>query len=284
MPTLSVVMVTWNSAGFLASALSALRREAASLAIEVVVVDNGSTDGSLTVAAATLPDALVVRNPWNKGVARARNQGFAMARGRYVLFLDSDAEVMPGSLSALVAFMEAHPSVGLAGPRLVSPDGTVQCSCRRFPTLPGKLGRQLPLRLQRRLPWVVHEEMLDVDRSTSMPVDYVVGACQLIRPAVFRRAGGLDERIFYGPEDVDFCLRVWQAGWEVWYVPQATVVHHEQRVTRRRPGWLTGRHAVALAYYFTKHRYLWRRPDRDTLKASADRRRQDPGHSGRRDE
>ncbi len=197
-------------------------------------------------------------------MARARNQGLALVTGRYVLFLDSDAELAPGSLGEMLQFLETRDSVGVIGPKLVSPTGAVQFSCRRFPTLPGKILRQLPLRVGAAISWVADEEMHGINRTAAQPVDYVIGACQLIRREVIETAGPLDERMFYGPEDVDFCLRAWQAGWEVYYVPSAVVVHHEQRITRRRPSVLTLRHGMALAYYFWKHRYLWRRPVRPT--------------------
>jgi hypothetical protein len=113
--------------------------------------------------------------------------------------------------------------------------------------------------------------MHDIDRTVAQPVDYVIGACQLIRSEVIRRIGLLDERMFYGPEDVDYCLRVWRAGWEVFYLPSAVVVHHEQRITRRRPGVLTLRHGMAIAYYFWKHRYLWHRPIRQAKESDLHR-------------
>lgn len=252
--------MTWNSAPTIARALEALSRELDSESAEIIVIDNGSVDESLEIVRRVTPQARVVRNATNLGVARARNQGIALARGRYLLLLDSDAEPAAGSVREMVGFMETSPGVGLLGPRLVSPDGTVQFSCRRFPTLQGKILRQLPWRAGRAIAILSDEEMHQIDRTVPRRVDYVIGACQLIRAGVVERIGLLDERMFYGPEDVDFCLRVWRAGWEVVYLPSAVVVHHEQRITRRRPGVLTLKHGLALARYFWKHRYLWHRP------------------------
>ena len=259
-PLLTAVILTWNSANHIGRALASLAREQAGLRVEVIVVDNGSSDASLQVVEREMPCARVVQNQKNLGVARARNQGLALAHGRYILFLDSDAELASDSLHEMLRFMGTASSVGVIGPRLVYPDGRVQFSCRRFPTLQGKFLRQLPQRVRRLVPWAADEEMQSLDRTIPQPVDYVIGACQLIRREVIGTAGPLDEGMFYGPEDVDFCLRAWKAGWEVYYVPQAVVVHHEQRITRRRPGMLTLKHGVALGYYFWKHRYLWRRP------------------------
>jgi GT2 family glycosyltransferase len=256
----SAVVLSWNSARYLGAALASLRREAERVPTEIVVVDNGSSDDSLAIAARVAPEARIIRNSANRGVAAARNQGVAASTGEYVLFLDSDAEMTPGSLDAMVRFLEAHPRVAVVGPRLVSPDGKAQSSCRRFPTVPGKLLRLLPFEWRRRIPWVVHEEMLDGAWSGPTAVDYVIGACQLVRRDALTTLGGLDDRMFYGPEDVDFCLRVWRTGREVYYLPDAVVVHAEQRVTHRRLDRLALRHATALARYFWKHRYVWRRP------------------------
>jgi GT2 family glycosyltransferase len=259
-PEVSAVVLTWNSAIHIPRALAALQRQAQDVPTEIIVVDNGSADGSPDLARTCAPDAQIVRSASNLGVARARNRGMAQARGRFILLLDIDTEMHPASLATLVGFLAAHPTVGVAGPRLVSPDGTTQFSCRRFPTLQGKLLRQLPQRVQARFPLVADEELHHIDRSVAQPVDYVIGACQLIRRATLDAVGPLDERMFYGPEDVDFCLRVRSAGWDVYYVPSAVVTHAEQRITRRQPGLITLRHGFALAYYFWKHRYAFRRP------------------------
>lgn len=256
----SAVLLTWNSASHVDRALVSLTREVSGLTAEIIVVDNGSTDASPQIVQRYAPRARLVQNSSNVGVARARNQGIALASGRYLLFLDSDAELAPGSVHEMLRFISAEPTVGVVGPKLTYPDGTIQFSSRRFPTLQGKILRQLPGRMRKAIAFVSDEEMHDIDRTIAQPVDYVIGACQLIRRDVIERIGPLDERMFYGPEDVDFCLRAWQAGWAVYYLPAAVAVHHEQRITRRRPGVLTLRHGLALAYYFWKHRYLWRRP------------------------
>lgn len=261
---LSVVILTWNSARSVGRALTSLVRDVKGIPAEVVVVDNGSVDNSVRVVQETVPAARIIQNRSNQGVARARNQGLSLAAGTYVLFLDSDTEILPGSVGELLGFMGDHPQVGIVGPKLVYPDGRAQVSCRRFPTLQGKVGRQLPLHLQTMVPWIADEEMHDLDRTVAHSVDYVIGACQLIRRMMIEDIGRLDERMFYGPEDVDFCLRAWKAGWEVYYVPSAVVVHHEQRIARRL-SMLTLRHGMALGYYFWKHRYLWRRPERPRL-------------------
>jgi GT2 family glycosyltransferase len=135
----------------------------------------------------------------------------------------------------------------------------LQYSCRRFPTLLDKLLRRLPARFGGAVADDV--ELRWWDHATVRAVDYVIGACQVIRRTALEQVGMLDERIFYGPEDVDLCLRLQQAGWRVDYVPQAVIMHRERRVTRRLLSALTARHLQGLGYYFWKHRYLLTRPE-----------------------
>lgn len=229
-PDLSVVILTWNSRALLETCLAALPAATAGRTSETIVVDNGSRDGTAELLAGR-PELVLIRNPANRGVAPARNQGLRAARGTYVALLDVDTVATPGALATLVAHLEAAARVGLVGPKLVGPDGRLQYSCRRFPTLLDKVLRRLPERLGGRVTSDV--ELRWWDHASVRPVDYVIGACQVIRRAALADVGLLDERIFYGPEDVDLCLRMHRAGWGVVYVPDAVIVHLERRVTRR---------------------------------------------------
>lgn len=264
-PTLSIVILTWNSCALLEACLAALPDATAPLATEVIVIDNGSRDdtGSLL---ARRSDLVIVRNPRNRGVAAGRNQGLRLARGEFVALLDVDTVAAPGAFRTLVDYLRLNPDVGLVAPRLVGPEGELHYSCRRFPTLLDKVARRLPS-LGRALTDDV--ELRWWDHATPRDVDYVIGACQVMRRPALQQVGQLDERIFYGPEDVDFCLRMHRAGWRVVYVPQAEVAHLERRVTRKLLSALTARHAWALAYYFWKHRYLMTRPSTAALRRAA---------------
>src|SRR5262249_388039 len=153
--------------------------------------------------------------------------------------------------------MDTHPDVGLCGPKLINLQGQLQLSCRFFPTVSDKLARRFPFAFARRLSRMV--EMADWDHNCVREVDYVIGACQVIRRTALAEVGLLDERIFYGPEDIDLCLRMRQAGWRVVYNPEAVVVHRERRVARSflsRLGW---KHFWGVLYYFGKHGYLFSR-------------------------
>ncbi len=252
-PTLSIIVITFHSIRFVKQCLLSVRRHAAGIDHEVIVVDSASTDGTQD-AVRRFPEVRFHDIGENRGVAAARNVGLGMAKGRFLMILDVDAELRHGSLESLLRFMERNEGVGLVGPRLLYPDGVLQYSCRRFPTAATKLARRLPRRwVGRRLD---QDEMRGWDHASPRAVDYVIGACQLVRREAWEEVGPLDDRIFYGPEDVDFCLRLWLGGWAVWYVPEAVIIHHEQRSSRGVTNRLFWMHFWALSYYFTKHRYL----------------------------
>lgn len=256
---LSIVLLTWNSINFIPGCLDSLLSQVPS-ETEFIVVDNGSVDGSTELIQQQYPDVILVRNAKNRGVGPARNQGLGIARGEYILVLDIDTVVHPGAIQSLIQGMEETPRVGLSGAKLISQDGQLQYTCRKFPTLWSKMFRQLPSRIQEHA--LKEEELRNWDHSTRRFVGYVIGACQMIRRQAMEEVGFYDERIFYGPEDVDYCLRMWKAGWKVMYNPNAVITHLERRITRKR-FWrnpLFWVHLKGLAWYFWKHKYLFRSP------------------------
>lgn len=255
-PGYAVVLLTWNSLRHVDACLGSLPA-AADRPLQIVVVDNGSTDGTPERVMELAPHADLVRNAENLGVAPARNQGLALVRAPYGVILDVDTVVEPGALGRLLDHLDAEPDVALCGARLVLPDGSTQPSCQRFPTLRDKLVRQLPRRLGEGL--LRDVELAGWDHGDTRDVDYVVGACQAVRMSAFREVGGLDDAIFYGPEDVDLCLRFQLEGYRVTYVGEAVVRHECQRVTRHRLDRLAWRHLGGLLHYFRKHGYLWSR-------------------------
>lgn len=252
----SVIILTWNSEKHIAACLASLERGLNAFSSEVIVIDNGSRDQTRSVVREARPDVQLISNPQNRGVAPARNQGIRLAHGDYILILDDDTVVQPGALDCLIRYMEDQPETGLCGPKLVGADGELQFSCRRFPTLIDKLARRLPLPPAAVRKITRESEMADWDHRTVRSVDYVIGACQIIRRRSLQEVGLFDERIFYGPEDVDMCLRLQQAGWSVVYNPNAVVMHKERRATRSVRSGLTWKHVWGLGYYFWKHRYL----------------------------
>lgn len=218
------------------------------------MVENASTDRTLEMLN-QFPKIHVIKNQCNRGVGPARNQGMRLAKGRYILLLDADTTIIGNALDTLVTYMDNNPKVGICGPKLISPTNELQLSCRRFPTVLTKILRRAPLSLAQKL---LKEELLaDWDHNSIQEVDYIIGACQIIRKEAFKQIGYLDENIFYGPEDVDYCVRMWRKDWPVCYNPAATIMHHEQRITKKKLlSKLTLLHTKGLIYYFIKYRYV----------------------------
>ena len=268
-PNYAVIILTWNSRQHVAACLDSLAAAAPERRGELIVVDNGSRDGTPDLVRRYAPEARLVRNRINRGVAAARNQGLVLTRAPVAIILDVDTVVMPGAFSRLLSFLDAAPNVGVCGPRLVLPDGGIQPSCQLFPTVLDKVARQLPRRFGER--WLREVELADWNHAGVRDVDYVVGACQAIRMQALHEVGWLDERIFYGPEDVDLCIRMRLRCWRVTYLGDAIVRHECQRVTRQRLNALAFRHAFGLAHLYRTHRYLWSRANLYRRIAAADR-------------
>ncbi len=256
-PTVSVVVVAWRARDDVLSCLESLERDAG-LPHETIVVDDGSGDGTAAAVAERFPAARVLAKERNEGLPRGRNDALALVRGRYVLMLDADTIVRPGALPALVAALE-QPGVGLVGPKLLNPDGTVQLSCRRWPPLLAPFVRRGPVARLNPDPASHRRHLMkDWDHGSERPVVWVAGAAQMWRADLPARVGRYDERVSsYGGEDLDWCLRVWAAGLEVRYVPQAQIVHRFQQVTRRKPYSRKSFRALRDWYYLQwKHRRL----------------------------
>jgi len=254
-PLLSVVLITWKMRDLLERMLESLYRFMPEIDFEVVCVDNGSCDGTVEMIRTRFPQVKLLCNATNQGVAPARNQAIKVAKARYIAILDADLEFVENALGPLLAFLEASPEYGIAGARLTFQDGTTQFNAKHFPSLYALLSRRLGLlRILDRGHSLSHHEMHDWDRSTSREVDYLIGACQIIRREVFDRIGLLDEEIFYGPEDIDFCLRTRRAGWKIWWRHDVRIIHHEQRTTKKSPlSSLSRKHYLGLWHFFRKH-------------------------------
>ena len=228
MTLLSVSVVSYRTPTLLETCLDALATEGAALDMEVIVVDNASGDGSAELVERRFPWVRLLRNARNVGFGAAHNQALRMASGQYWLILNSDAVLRPGALGTLLNFMETHPSVAVAGPRLRYPDGSTQPSRRRFPTLATLFAEST--QLQRFSPDnAILRRYYVTDRSDDEPqeVDWLVGACLCVGAAAARQVGLFDERFFMYSEDLDWCRRFRAAGWRVAYVPSAEVVHLE---------------------------------------------------------
>lgn len=244
---LSIVILTHNQKEVTARCLNALSCVSDCSDIEVIVVDNGSTDGSHEYLP-SLFKGIYLYLPENCGVANGRNEGIRCASGKYVMLLDNDTIPTDKAIAGLVQYLEENDDVGLVAPRLVSPDGETQASFKAYPGLKEKLCNVLGRK----------QEGIAVPDVDIEPF-YVIGACQVFRRELIDRVGVLDGHIFFGPEDADFCMRIRESGMRVVYTPAITIIHDWQRSSARRPfsrlAWL---HAKALLYFYRKHRRWWK--------------------------
>ena len=239
MVDLSVVILSWNVRDLLRQCLESILNSQSSsageageatlagpLTTEIIVVDNASTYGSADMVRAEFPGVRIIVNAVNRGYAGGNNDGIAAASGRHVLILNPDTLVLGNALPAMVAYADAHSQVGALGPQLLNPDGSVQSSRRRFPTLATALFESTWLQSLAPRGVLSHYYLLDRSDNATQEVDWLVGACLLVRREVIQQVGGLDERFFMYSEELDWCRRIRQAGWQIVYLPSARVVHY----------------------------------------------------------
>lgn len=254
---LSVVLICWNSLAYLRDALASLQ-ETLSVArsSEIILIDNGSTDGTDNYIKQHYPHISYHRLSSNRGVAYARNRGIECAKGRYVWLLDDDTIANSEALNEMLQYMSSHPQCGICGCRLVNTSGETQLSYKEYPGIGVKIGNVLHTAFLRNKPSRDPYAELYAQGRAFEPT-YIIGACQLIRREVIDAIGLLDEKIFYGPEDADYCIRARKAGWNIAYLPQVSITHHWKRITNRNlfsP--IARRHISALIYFYCKHRKL----------------------------
>lgn len=225
MTDLDVVIVSYNTRQLLDHCLRSLPAACHGIKVLTYVVDNASRDGSAEMVEREHPAVRLIRNSDNKGFAHANNAALGQCSGRYVVLLNPDTIVRPGALSRLVQFMDETPSAGYCGPKLLNEDGSLQPSARRFPTVLS--AAYAILDLQRRRPLSRHtlEMHAVLDLTGPAPVDWMTGACLLVRRAAIDQVGLLDDGYFMYFEETDWCRRMARAGWQGWYVPDAEVVH-----------------------------------------------------------
>jgi len=246
MVDLGIVIVNYNVCDLLRDCLQSVLASRGSLTFEVCVVDNGSTDGSADMVAAAFPQARLVRAQ-NRGYAAGNNLGLqalgfcqgkqaGSSHPRHALLLNPDTVLPPLALAEMLVFLENRPQAGIAGPRLVRSDGTLDWACRRsFPTPEVAFYRMSGLsRLFPRSPRFGRYNMTYLSPDVTTEVDSVVGAFMLIRGEVMEQVGLLDERYFMYAEDLDFCYRAKKQGWQVWYNADVTVLHYKGESSRQR--------------------------------------------------
>jgi GT2 family glycosyltransferase len=262
-PNLSICIVNYQAVDYLRSCLRSIFANPPKGNYEIIVVDNGSTDGSLKMLQHEFPGVIVIENPTNLGFTAPANQALRRAEGQFLLLLNPDTLVHPQAFDRLTDFMLEHPQVGICGPKVLNTDGSLQAPCRRGESRPWAVISYF-LRLHRLFP---HRKLFGgylmnyMDEDATHAVAGVAGSCMLIRRQVVDQIGYLDERFFAYQEDADYCFQARRAGWQVYYVPAALVTHfggeggsrvqpYRSIYAWHRSYWLYYRKNLASDYFF----------------------------------
>jgi hypothetical protein len=255
---ISFIILTWNSQNYISNCIESIIRASIKEKIspQVVVVDNGSSDETISIVNKKgkkykeVVQLIILRK--NFGTTYSRNLGLKRANSDYISIIDSDTEIVEGSLRSLLDYLKHNLNVGLIAPRLVMPDGSIQNSVKRFPTLIGKLVKIPKAVLKIPVP--------DLDFYNDFPfeenreVDTAISACWFFRKEILFKVGLLNESIFYLPEDLDYSARIRKAGLKIVYWPALKITHHTQHISHRKPfSKLSLSHFLGLFYYFRKH-------------------------------
>ena len=249
--SLTVVVVSYNTRELLRDCLLSILQHAPA-GTEVIVVDNASTDGSAELVRTEFPTVRIIANTRNLGYPKAVNQGLGLGSGDYFLVLNADVRLTRGTVKALSTYMEAHTHVGIAAPANVTPEGESLLTVHHDVTL----GREILRNLFFTDIWRYRICGRAIARRLRSPtvVDWVTGSCLMVRREVLETVGGMDNAVFMYGEEYDWQLRARKAGWEIHFVPQATVVHHESASAGRK--WRTERYRVVTRstyYFYVKH-------------------------------
>lgn len=233
---LSIIIVNYNTKDLLQQTLDSLFRNQPRCGFEVFVVDNHSSDGSCDMVKEMFPEVALIKNDENEGFSRANNRAIRASQGQYILLLNSDTVVLPGTLDTMFEFLEENPRVGAAGCKVVLPDGKLDLACRRsFPTPQNAMFQALGLsKLFPKSPLFAQYNLTYLDEDETYPVECIVGAFMMVRRETIEQVGLLDEAFFMYGEDIDWCYRIKQAGWEIYYYPRAKIIHYKGASSEKR--------------------------------------------------
>ncbi|WP_342479113.1 glycosyltransferase family 2 protein [Paenibacillus sp. FSL H7-0350] len=251
----SILILNYNTCRLTMDCLRSVYDSETSYSYEIILVDNNSQDDSVETISKEFPEVLLIANSENVGFAKGNNQGMEVASGRYVLLLNSDTVIRKDTLETMLAFMDSRPDLGASGCKVILPDGSLDKACRRgFPTPSASFyyafgfSKLFPDR-----PKFNGYQLGYLDPDDEYPVDCLVGAFMLLRRETIEQVGGLDESFFMYGEDLDWCYRIKEAGWGIYYYPQTSIVHLKGGSARRRPFKIVYEFHRAMILFHKKH-------------------------------
>ncbi len=248
------MIVAWNAKHCLEFCLDSLAALQSRRSMEVIVVDNASTDGTAEVVEIRFPWAKLIKSKENLGFSRGNNVGIRQCRGRYIALVNPDVIVLPGCLDALADFLDQNPKAGVVGPRVLNPDRTLQSSCRRAPSLWNNFCSATALATAfKSSRWFAGEHMFFFAHDHTRAVDVLVFCFAMMRREAFDAVGLLDEELFMYGDDIDWCRRCWKAGWEVMFYPGAQAIHDRGKVTAPYPVRFALAQQRSVMHYWKKH-------------------------------
>jgi GT2 family glycosyltransferase len=232
---LSIVILTWNDKKVVVDCLRSIYNQSTSEAWEVIISDNGSSDGSIEMIREIYPQIQVFENGRNLRFAKANNVGIRASTGEYILILNPDTIIHDGSLESMLRFADAHPEAGAFGCKVLNADGSYQTSAQPFPTVRSELLTALRLRFLGSLgDRFASDSYGGWNGETERAVDWITGCFMLVRGELLKQLDGFDEQFFYYYEDTDLCRRIWDSGQKILYTPSASITHLKGQSTSQR--------------------------------------------------
>lgn len=256
------IVLTWNSDRYISNCLNSIKSMQNKYKIDVYIIDNGSTDDTRNIIKRHFSDYHIIELNRNIGTTKSRNMALRKITSNtdFICILDSDTVVNENALNKLIECISNDSSVGIAVPSMHNLLNENQVSCKHFPTLLVKLLKSMPFKPLEAIGSKLENYDFSIDQNIFY-VDYGISACWMIKFECFEITGILDEKIFYAPEDVDYCLRTWKNGYKVAYVKDAEIIHDTQRISKKRLFTrMNFEHIKGLLYFFHKHGYWFRRP------------------------
>ena len=251
----SVIIVNWNTRDILRDCLRSIYVQTSGLTFEVIVIDNASEDGSPHMVKNEFKDVVLIENSTNRGFAAANNQGLAVAKGRYVLLLNSDTVILENAIAKTVTFAEANPQAAVVGCRLLYPDRTLQTSCFMFPSLLNlMLSATYLYKMFHGNKLLGRENMTWWDRDDEREVDVVTGCFMLVRREAIEQVGVMDEQFFMYGEETDWCYRFKKAGWKCLFSPSGSIIHIHGASSKAKKHAMVLQCRASILHFLEKHR------------------------------